>query len=168
MAALRDAGCSVRLLSGDREEVVAAAAAELGIEDWRGACRPDDKIAELAALAEAGHRVAMVGDGINDAPALRAAHVSMSPASATDIAQNAADLVFQGERLMPVADALALARRVRRRVLQNFALALGYNLLAVPLAIAGLVTPLVAAIAMSSSSILVTLNALRLRRGRRR
>lgn len=164
--ALRDAGCEVRLLSGDRPDVAAAAAAALGIRDWSGGCRPDDKIAALTKLADAGHRVLMVGDGINDAPALRAAHVSMSPASASDIARSAADLVFQGERLMPVADALDLARRVRRRVLENFALALGYNLLAVPLAVAGLVTPLIAAVAMSSSSIFVTLNALRLGRGK--
>lgn len=168
VAALRDAGCAVRLLSGDREAVTAGAAAALGIADWRADCRPDDKVAVLAALAGAGHRVLMVGDGINDAPALRAAHVSMSPSSATDIAQNAADLVFRGERLMPVVEALLVARRARKLVLENFALAAGYNLLAVPLAVAGLVTPLIAAVAMSSSSILVTLNALRLGQGGRR
>ena len=109
----------------------------------------------------------MVGDGLNDGPALAAALVSASPATAADVSQTVADLVFQGEALAPVAEAVALARRARAVMRQNLALALGYNALAVPLAVAGLITPWLAAAAMSASSLLVMGNSLRLHRGRR-
>jgi len=164
---LMRAGFAVELLSGDRPGVVATAARQAGITHWRACCRPAEKAARLSELAASGHVVLMVGDGLNDAPALAAAFVSMSPSTAADISRTAADAVFQGECLGPVLEALTVARRARRLVLQNFALAFGYNLVAVPLAVAGFVTPLVAAIAMSTSSIAVTANALRLALGRR-
>ena len=160
---LRDLGLSVELLSGDRMDVVRAVADELAIADWRAQCPPDGKVQRLKVLAGQGRRVLMVGDGLNDAPALAAGLASMSPSTAADISQTAADLVFQGRSLAPVAEAIVVARAATRHVKQNFALAILYNVIAVPVAVAGLATPLVAAVAMSSSSILVTLNALRLK-----
>jgi Cu2+-exporting ATPase len=165
IGALRARGLDLRLISGDREEVVRDVAGRLGIEAWRAGATPAGKSAALAELAAEGRRVAMIGDGLNDAPALAAAHASMSPASAVDVAQVAADYVFQGDRLRPVVAALDLSRASQRLARQNLALAIGYNALAVPLAVAGFVTPLVAAIAMSSSSVIVIVNALRLSRG---
>jgi Cu2+-exporting ATPase len=160
---LTEAGFATELLSGDRVGVVAAAASSAGIGRWQGAVLPGSKIARLGALNASGRKVLMVGDGLNDAPALAAAHASLSPSTAADISQTAADAVFQGERLAPILETLAVARAARRMALQNFAIAIGYNLVFVPLAIAGLVTPLLAAIAMSASSIAVTGNAIRLR-----
>jgi Cu2+-exporting ATPase len=160
---LRDAGYRIELVSGDRVEAVKIAANAVGIDEWRGATRPDSKIARLDKLKSAGKLVLMVGDGLNDAPALAAAHASLSPSTATDISQTAADAIFQGEPLSPVIEALAVARAARRMALQNFAIAVAYNIVSVPLAIAGHVTPLIAALAMSASSIAVTANALRLK-----
>jgi Cu2+-exporting ATPase len=162
VAALQARGLRVLLLSGDRPEAVRRAADAAGIAEWRAGCRPADKAEALAALAAEGHRVLMVGDGINDAPALAAAFVSMSPASAADISQAAADIVFTGRQLAPVTTARDVARLARRLIRQNFVLAIGYNLIAVPVAILGFATPLIAAIAMSTSSVLVTGNALKL------
>ncbi len=160
---LRQYGMAVILLSGDRTPAVRAIAETLGIRDWRAGCLPQNKAARLTALSAEGRKVLMVGDGLNDAPALATAHVSMSPADAADIAQVAADFISLGDRLGAVCDCLTTARQSRRLVWQNFALAFGYNAIAIPLAITGFVTPLIAAIAMSGSSIIVTLNALRLK-----
>lgn len=162
IAALKGLGLDVILLSGDRREAVARVAALAGIDDWRAGMRPADKTAHLDDLAAAGRRVLMVGDGLNDAPALASAFVSMSPANAADISQAAADIVFTGRRLAPVAVAHDVATLAKRIIRQNFVLAIGYNLIAVPVAILGFATPLIAAVAMSSSSILVTANALKL------
>ncbi|MEK0085060.1 heavy metal translocating P-type ATPase [Benzoatithermus flavus] len=159
---LKRRGYRVVLLSGDREPTVRAIADELGIAEWHAALKPQDKTARLEALAAEGRKVLMVGDGLNDAPALAAAYVSLSPATAVDISQTAADAVFQGQRLAPVLAVIDVAKRAERLVKQNFALSFGYNVFTVPLAMAGLVTPLVAAIAMSTSSIVVVLNSLRL------
>ncbi|WP_374650893.1 heavy metal translocating P-type ATPase [Dongia sp.] len=156
----------VEIWSGDRPATVAECAAAVGIEIWHAQQLPTDKVGRLEALRAAGRHVLMIGDGINDAPALRAASVSMAPASGAEIAQNAADLVFQGDRLEPVLTAIRTAGAADRLVRQNLLVSLTYNLAAVPLAILGLVTPLVAAIAMSSSSIIVVLNALRVGRAR--
>jgi len=160
---LQRAGFHIELLSGDRPGAVAHAAVGAGIDAWRAGLDPAAKIARLEALKAAGHKVLMVGDGLNDAPALAAAHASLSPGSATDISQAAADGIFKGPRLAPILEVLAVARAARRLAMQNFAIAIGYNCLFVPLAMAGHVTPLLAAIAMSASSIVVTANAGRLR-----
>lgn len=162
VADLQRRGLAVRLLSGDREAAVAEVVRVLGIEDWQAACSPSDKVAELERLRAAGRSVLMVGDGLNDAPALAAANVSLSPSSAADITQTSADAVFQGDKLAPVLEILAVARASQALVKQNFGLSFGYNVLTVPLAVLGLVTPLIAALSMSASSLVVIGNALRL------
>ncbi len=163
VSALKHAGYAVELLSGDSPAAASAAAAATGIDRARGGVRPDGKIARLDALKAQGHKLLMIGDGLNDAPALAAGHASMSPSTAADISQTAAGVIFQGERLAPVIETIAVAQAARRMCLQNFSIALAYNALFVPLAMAGLVTPLLAALAMSLSSVAVTGNALRLR-----
>jgi len=160
---LRRAGYRLCLLSGDREDAVRDAARDAGIEDWTAEMHPAEKIERLEALKADGHRVLMVGDGLNDAPALAAAHASLSPSTAADVSQTASDAVFQGERLAPVVEVLKVARASQSMAKQNFAIAIAYNFVSVPLAMAGYVTPLIAALAMSLSSIAVTGNALRLR-----
>ncbi len=160
---LRVRGFDVQILSGDRPEAVAPLAEQLGIEQAEGGVNPAQKIAVIEALRDQGRKVLMVGDGMNDAPALAAAYASLSPITAADLAQAQADAVFLSDRLLPVAQALDIARQSRALMRQNLWIAVIYNAFAVPLAIAGYVTPLIAAAAMSGSSILVTLNALRMR-----
>ena len=160
--AFKAAGLPVTLLSGDAEAPVAALAAQLGIDQWQARATPAGKVAHLDALRAEGRRVLMVGDGLNDAAALASAHVSISPASAVDASRSAADMIVIGNRIDRVASGWRVARVARRRILQNFAFALGYNVVTVPLAFAGLVTPLIAAVVMSSSSLIVCLNALRM------
>ncbi len=159
--ALRELGLDLRILSGDRPEAVAPIAAELGIEYWQGGLKPANKIACIEKWRALGNRMLMVGDGLNDAPSLAAAYVSLSPISAPDLTQAQADAVMLGERLKPVLDAILIAKRARSLMTQNLLLAAIYNAVAVPIAIAGAVTPLIAALAMSGSSLLVTLNAFR-------
>jgi len=161
LAALRAEGLSASILSGDRAAPVGAVARALGLEAQAEAS-PQAKLASLERLKAAGRRPLMVGDGLNDGPALAAAHASIAPGTASDASQQAADAVFIGERLMPVALAVRVARATMRIVRQNFGFSIAYNLLAVPLALMGLVTPLVAAIAMSVSSLVVVANSLRL------
>ncbi|HET9176190.1 MAG TPA: heavy metal translocating P-type ATPase [Pseudolabrys sp.] len=162
---LRERGYELRILSGDRSEAVAPIALALGIDDWQGRLKPAEKIARIEEWRAHGHRILMVGDGLNDAPSLAAAHVSLSPIGAADVTQAQADAVFVGERLRPVLDAVTTAVCARTLMAQNLWLAAIYNAIAVPIAIAGAVTPLIAALAMSGSSLLVTLNALRARTG---
>jgi Cu2+-exporting ATPase len=185
LRALAARGLDVRIMSGDRPAAVAPIARALGVAQWRGGMTPAEKIAAIGELTASaypgevvpgsptricarkhGRHVLMVGDGINDAPALAAAHVSLSPISAADLAQAQADAVFLGDKLAPVLNAVVVAGRARALMRQNLILAVVYNAIAVPIAIAGLATPLIAAIAMSGSSLMVTLNALRAARRR--
>lgn len=161
VAALAELGLDAELLSGDGEGAVAAIAWQAGIETWRAGVDPAGKQARIAALKAAGRRPLMVGDGINDAAALAAAHVSASPAGATDLAQTASDLVLQREGLSALPNAIRIARRAQTIARENMAFSLVYNVLAVPMAALGLVTPLIAAVVMASSSLVVVLNALR-------
>jgi Cu2+-exporting ATPase len=168
VSALQARGIMVEILSGDREPAVRAAAQTLGISEWRAGVTPADKIGRIDDLKRHGFKVMMVGDGLNDAPSLAAAHVSMSPVSAAHLSQATADLVFLGEPLAPVVAAIDFSRKALQLMRQNLWLAVGYNLLAVPIAVAGFVTPLIAAAAMSGSSLLVMLNALGARRATQR
>lgn len=163
VTALKHDGVEMAILSGDRAPAVSRIAGMLGIARWGAGLSPREKTESVAERAAAGHRVLMVGDGINDAPALAAAHVSMAPATAADVGRQAADFVFLHESLEAVPFAVETARRAGRLIRQNFALAVTYNVIAVPIAILGHATPLIAAIAMSTSSIIVVVNSLRLR-----
>lgn len=160
---LRKMGLSLGIVSGDREPAVRAVASALAIKDFHAGLFPNDKVAQITRAGACGRKVLMVGDGLNDAPALASAHVSMAPATAADIGRNAADFVFLKDNLSAVKDAVDIAQRAKVLIRQNFALAITYNAIAVPIAVFGYVTPLVAAIAMSLSSVIVVANAMRLR-----
>ena len=162
-AELKANGLRVEILSGDHSTAVAEVATATRVDHAFSALTPQEKHAHVEALAAQGRHVLMVGDGLNDNPALAAAQVSMSPASAMDATQSVADLVFLGGRLTPVLVALDLAGTARRRAYQSIGIAALYNAIAIPLAIAGFVTPLIAALAMSGSSVVVILNALRMK-----
>jgi P-type Cu2+ transporter len=162
LAALQRLGLRLHLLSGDADATVRAAAQQLGIADWHAGALPEDKLAYVKALQDEGRIVAMVGDGINDAPVLAGAQVSIAMGEGADVAQAAADMVMLGSRLGTLADGVALARKTQRIIRENLGWALAYNLVAIPAAALGHVTPWIAGIGMSASSLLVVLNALRL------
>ncbi|MDQ2078458.1 heavy metal translocating P-type ATPase [Marinimicrobium sp. ABcell2] len=158
-------GLAVELLSGDRSGAVAELAGVLGIKDFRAGASPEDKLTRLREVQAAGDRVLMMGDGINDVPVLSGADVSVAVASASDLAQTKADSVLLNDNLTTLAAAITLSRRTRRIIAQNLGFSLSYNLLALPLAAAGMVAPWVAALGMTASSLVVVLNAMRLSRG---
>ncbi|WP_026619400.1 P-type Cu2+ transporter [Ensifer sp. WSM1721] len=159
---LRSAGLSVSIVSGDRDAAVSFVARQLDIEEFSAELQPGQKVEAIRALAATGRKVLMIGDGLNDAPALAAAHVSIAPSTATDVGRSASDFVFLGYSLLAVREIIQTASRADVLIRQNFAMAIAYNVVSVPFAIAGLVTPLAAALAMSLSSIVVVGNALRL------
>ncbi|MES2914107.1 MAG: heavy metal translocating P-type ATPase [Pseudomonadota bacterium] len=163
VAALKAAGMKIELLSGDAPVPVRDLAERLGIPHWQAGVLPAGKAARVAELAAQGRKVLMVGDGLNDTAALAAAHVSISPASALDAARVASDIVLLGRDVAPIADAVRIGQQSARRMVENFLISGGYNVVAVPLALVGNATPLAAALAMSLSSITVSLNAMRLK-----
>jgi Cu+-exporting ATPase len=161
---LRRLGLRPVLLTGDNEATARAVATAVGIDDAIAGVLPADKAAAVKDLQARGNRVAMVGDGVNDGPALAAADLGMAMGAGTDVAISAADLILLRPDLTVVPDAIALARAARRTIRRNLAWAFGYNVAAVPLAAAGFLNPLIAAAAMTMSSVLVVANSLRLRR----
>lgn len=164
LAELRQCGLTVQVLSGDAPSAVASLCSALGIPDFAARQTPEAKLARVKALQAAGRRVLMVGDGINDAPVLAGADVSVAMADGAPLAQRSADLVLTGQSLRRLPQALRLARRTRTIIGQNLGWAVAYNLLALPFAASGAVTPGIAALGMAASSLLVTGNALRLGR----
>lgn len=167
VSALKQRGYDVQMLSGDRAAAVQLAAKAAGIDDWQAAVTPADKIARVQALRASGKRVLMIGDGLNDAAALAAAHASASPGAAVQASQAAADIVIQGEHMGAIVEALDVAKAAQARSLENLRFSALYNMIAAPTAAMGLLTPLIAAAAMSGSSLIVTLNALRMQLGAR-
>jgi len=163
VTALRAQGLDVILLSGDAPAPVAELAARIGIDAWEAEALPEAKAMRVGELARSGRQVLMVGDGLNDTAALAAAHVSISPASALEATRVVSDIVLIGKSLAPLGEAMDVSRKSVRRIRENFTVAAMYNAIAIPIALAGFATPLAAALAMSGSSIMVSLNALRLR-----
>ena len=164
VAELRALGLDPVLLTGDNWRVARAVADEIGIDRVLAEVLPQDKAAEVARLQELGEVVAMVGDGVNDAPALARADLGLAIGTGSDVAIEASDLTLVSGDLRAAADAIRLARRTLRTIKANLVWAFGYNVVAIPLAVAGVVDPIVAAAAMASSSVLVVTNSLRLRR----
>lgn len=165
---LKERGYKVEVLSGDKTQPVAQLCRALGIGAFSGAVTPQAKLVRLNDLAASGRKVIMIGDGLNDLPALAGSHVSFAPSGANDVSQKAADFVLLDGNLGGILHAIDIAKLSNNYVVQNFTLAAMYNLIALPLAMAGLVTPLLAALAMSASSIMVVANALRLPRSIRK
>lgn len=160
---LNQKGLKTILLSGDRYDIVADIATQANIRDYYGDTTPPEKFNLIEKHKEDGHKILMIGDGLNDAPALMAADISMAPGTAIDISQNAADIIFMGRSFSPVRRAYNIARKTQNLIRQNFLLAVMYNIIAIPLAFMGYVTPLIAALAMSGSSLLVIANSFRLK-----
>ena len=161
---LKSRGLNIHLLSGDREDIVQDMGRMLKLESVHGQMSPEDKFRFMEDLRVRGHKIMMVGDGINDAPVLAGADVSVAPASGIDMARRTAQIVFSGETLRPILTILDMGKLSQKRIRENFIMTVLYNACAIPLAIAGYVTPLIAALAMSLSSLAVILNAFRLRR----
>lgn len=149
------------MLSGDREHAVSSFASRVGVSSWEANLRPAEKVKRLTEMTASGRKILMVGDGVNDAPALAAAYASMAPGSATDIGRNSANFVFLNDDLNSIPFTIETARRAKTLMRQNIAFAILYNAIAVPIAFLGLVTPLIAALAMSASSLVVVLNSFR-------
>ncbi|WNZ57446.1 HAD-IC family P-type ATPase [Microbulbifer sp. MKSA007] len=164
---LTEQGLSVELLSGDQSAEVERLAGRAGIDNYRAGASPEDKLSHMKQLQSDGEKVLMVGDGINDVPVLSGADASVAMMSAADLAQSRADAILLNGDLEVLPKAIELAHKCRRIVRQNLAWALGYNVIALPLAFCGLVPPWAAAIGMSLSSLIVVLNALRLSRGQK-
>lgn len=163
VVAWRKAGLIVHLVSGDDRAETERVADLLGITRWQAETQPEDKIAYINALSATGAKVLMVGDGLNDTGALSAAYASLSPATAADASRAASDIVLLNDSLAPLIELPLVARAAKKRIVENFAISAAYNVIAIPIAVAGFATPLLAAIAMSSSSITVLVNALRMK-----
>lgn len=161
--ALKDSGLKTILLSGDIQNVVQQVASKISINEMYSEKTPPEKYQILESYRNKSHCILMVGDGLNDAPAMAYADVSMAPGTAIDMAQNAADIIFMGDKIMPVFETYQTARLSQKLVKQNFALAILYNICVIPIALAGLVTPMIAAIAMSGSSLIVIANSFRIK-----
>ena len=160
---LRSRGFRIGILSGDNEGAVSKVAGELGITEFHYDLRPEERSKFISEEQKKGRRILMIGDGLNDAIALTTAHVSISPGTALDITRIASDIIFLGKRIDALGYTLLVAKDAQKRIKQNLSFAVLYNIIAVPVAVTGLVTPLIAAIAMSISSVIVSMNAFRIR-----